>query len=802
MKTKRLLVIVAVFAALLSNVCAYAGEQQHIASDNYRPMLVDGRTWNMMSITGSYADEPLVLDTTYFSYTFEIAGDTIIEGRPCYKTKNNEYAYESDGKVYWYGKGGKKNWVLMYDFNLKVGDMFYQDEIMKVVEYLIVSSIDTIQVKGQNYRRFRFAEMFNPYDGWVEGIGNIYSGPFFYPFMSVLGTMYVDYRCLSVYDGDECIFTFDDFSKPSYIPEVEMPAEYDYRETGSGEDLYDVNVGAPLIATKARSRAEILYKYENTRLVAGNLITQLTYKGYNPGEAFTRHFIVWMENTKQRDINDQNGLTPTVSMTKVFEGDCTIPSGGTADERIALLTIPLETPFMYDGESNSIRVVIESIGEAALQDVCFEHGKTKRQCFNATAEGESDNLEWEDAQFPLTTLTAATEVVYQTGQVLDQDGHPIPGAKVQMDSNASGYHIAYENSSSDDGKYSIRIGEGERAYRARVSAPGYASYIDNYAMLAKENPVRNFILRNAIYYKAGQQATIIMPIAPSASWGKYYRMDRMDGRQLIFERELSPKANEPYVIIPDMDFMVNLQDLDMSANPDTVTLAGWFDENRRYSYRIDFVGSYDNRNFIPTSNQSCLFYDNEAECGWEERVNSDNEVCNVPRIGTLHASLVVDASYDIEVIFHDTTSEGDPLYFEIEKIDHTVGVPPVLKTPPSAPTVLVNGSVLEFQGEHPAYTLNIVDNEGNTLFTTEVSESMMQVELPFNLTKDMEVNLLQGSWRIYGRLEPDHETVKVNGINNHPASPSAPVYDLQGRRIQGEPQKGVYLRNGRKYVRK
>ena len=145
---------------------------------------------------------------------------------------------------------------------------------------------------------------------------------------------------------------------------------------------------------------------------------------------------------------------------------------------------------------------------------------------------------------------------------------------------------------------------------------------------------------------------------------------------------------------------------------------------------------------------------------------------------------------------------GEQIYFDIEKIDHTVGVPPVLKTPPSAPKVLVNGNVLEFQGEHPAYTLNIVDNEGNTLFTTEVPESMMQVELPFNLTKDMEVNLLQGSWRIYGRLDPDHETVKVNGINNHPASPSAPVYDLQGRRIQGEPQKGVYLRNGRKYVRK
>ena len=87
------------------------------------------------------------------------------------------------------------------------------------------------------------------------------------------------------------------------------------------------------------------------------------------------------------------------------------------------------------------------------------------------------------------------------------------------------------------------------------------------------------------------------------------------------------------------------------------------------------------------------------------------------------------SEYREQMGYHD-----EQIYFEIEKIDHTVGVPPVMKNPPLAPTVVVNGNVLEFQGEHPAYTLNIVDNVGNTLFTTEVPESMMQVELPFNLS--------------------------------------------------------------------
>jgi hypothetical protein len=91
------------------------------------------------------------------------------------------------------------------------------------------------------------------------------------------------------------------------------------------------------------------------------------------------------------------------------------------------------------------------------------------------------------------------------------------------------------------------------------------------------------------------------------------------------------------------------------------------------------------------------------------------------------------------------------------------------------------------------------------LFTTEVPETMMEVMLPFNLTEDMEVNLLQGDWRIYGRIDPEHETVKVNDVTsrdeNRPVSSFAALYDLQGRRIQGKPtRKGMYIRGGKKFV--
>ena len=112
-----------------------------------------------------------------------------------------------------------------------------------------------------------------------------------------------------------------------------------------------------------------------------------------------------------------------------------------------------------------------------------------------------------------------------------------------------------------------------------------------------------------------------------------------------------------------------------------------------------------------------------------------------------------------------------------------------------------------FQGEHPVYMLNLVDNEGNSLYTTEIPESVMEVVLPFNLTEDIEVNLLQGDWRIHGRIDPSHETVKVSDISdalrldNNEEIKKNNVYDLQGRLIQGtSARKGIYIRGGKMIV--
>ena len=86
----------------------------------------------------------------------------------------------------------------------------------------------------------------------------------------------------------------------------------------------------------------------------------------------------------------------------------------------------------------------------------------------------------------------------------------------------------------------------------------------------------------SVTYTQGQMATIILPTVPDASKGKYYRLDRCENGQIVFEQELHPQARTPYIIVPDEDFSIDLATLDLTGlSRDTVAIEG-----------ISFIGSY------------------------------------------------------------------------------------------------------------------------------------------------------------------------------------------------------------------
>ena len=84
------------------------------------------------------------------------------------------------------------------------------------------------------------------------------------------------------------------------------------------------------------------------------------------------------------------------------------------------------------------------------------------------------------------------------------------------------------------------------------------------------------------YFSKDQMATIILPTEPDASKGKYYRLDRCEDGKIIFTEELQPKARTPYIIVPNQDFTIDLNKLELeSLLSDTVSVKGAM-----------FIGSY------------------------------------------------------------------------------------------------------------------------------------------------------------------------------------------------------------------
>ena len=95
-----------------------------------------------------------------------------------------------------------------------------------------------------------------------------------------------------------------------------------------------------------------------------------------------------------------------------------------------------------------------------------------------------------------------------------------------------------------------------------------------------------------VSFTEGQMATIILPEEPNAGMGKYYRLDRIEEGKIVFEQELHPQAHVPYVIVPNEDFSIDLNNMDLEGcSPDTVSIKVRF-EGQAESQSIYFIGSY------------------------------------------------------------------------------------------------------------------------------------------------------------------------------------------------------------------
>ncbi len=156
----------------------------------------------------------------------------------------------------------------------------------------------------------------------------------------------------------------------------------------------------------------------------------------------------------------------------------------------------------------------------------------------------------------------------------------------------------------------------------------------------------------AVTFTKDQMATIILPTAPDASKGKYYRLDRVENGQIVFEQEKQPRARVPYIIVPSEDFSIDISSLDLEGlQADTVTVGG-----------VSFIGSYV-RKELPAltggDGGGSLYYDiidTTPDCGFLSTAETGKEAF---RIGALRAYLTV--NWDDPYNHHGSKSPEDKL---------------------------------------------------------------------------------------------------------------------------------------------
>ena len=130
----------------------------------------------------------------------------------------------------------------------------------------------------------------------------------------------------------------------------------------------------------------------------------------------------------------------------------------------------------------------------------------------------------------------------------------------------------------------------------------------------------------SVSFTTGQMATIILPSAPDASKGKYYRLDRWENGKIVFEEEAEPKARTPYIIVPNEDFSIDLSTVDLEGlSRDTVSIEG-----------VSFIGSYCSGEL--GCEESCYIdiIDTTPDCQ-----AADGENMRKALVGSLRACLVV-----------------------------------------------------------------------------------------------------------------------------------------------------------------
>ena len=425
----------------------------------YHKMAIEGKTWNYIH---HYIDENGAHDEPY---SFVVKGDTLIDERKTYKKlyrqdATGEHYYgmlQEIGREFLVRYAGDDAWYSEYHFGrTDIGRVFdWNSKYGRGRVYWMLSTIDTIHVHGQDFRRFICLQKTIPdgtpkqlstiedgedvwHDIWIEGVGSQYNGVE----RSIHEAQPEDnYSYLvSCYENGECIFTADDFttgirniSTDDYRPFVEDGKVW---KTGWFEAPKNLmNEGEQYTA----NAVEYLY-FDGDTIVGQHLCKKLMLSVKTNSYEDT-HYIaavyeeeqrVWCETVYTKDFfllydfGLSAGDTVSVydSYSHLHNIDVLVPGPGYAKEFIYKCTLADRK----ESKSKSYKGIVQSVNLTNnwfLKDVEggmnveWRQGVGYMGPYNMVPSLENDVSYYSNSHLALMQCTVGDEVIYNDDALLD-----------------------------------------------------------------------------------------------------------------------------------------------------------------------------------------------------------------------------------------------------------------------------------------------------------------------------------------------------------------------------------------------
>jgi len=174
----------------------------HSYSQNYVPFVKEGATWinvywqsneyqkPTIRVWKNFIEDDTVINNLNYKFIYRSSADSLNYKK--YKISADLIREDTNRRIYViYKDQGILDSIeyLLYDFNIEIGDTIYYNTPMNgdSLKY-ILKGIDTVQISGQNRRRYSFdRDLHTGTDYWYEGIGSIpygFLGPHMEPFES------------------------------------------------------------------------------------------------------------------------------------------------------------------------------------------------------------------------------------------------------------------------------------------------------------------------------------------------------------------------------------------------------------------------------------------------------------------------------------------------------------------------------------------------------------------------------------------------------------------------------------------